>query len=446
MGKIALSDNWRCPLFRLSVIWREYCILVTDICFLISADDTSSTSSQDDNESESSYEEVTIVRKEKKKKRKRRHDSSSNSASSETENQISGHNNQKKKKKKHKSSSSKKEKKEKRKKSKQRKSAKIKKIIKPDTIWLEDTTLEIEDAFRKDRRPDQKNYEYGSLYKMDVAKFYNPKWACLGLGYCISPKRKHSKKMKGAISSSRERYFSSIMKNIKVISDDNDVADDNNSFSQFVHTVESDVFIPITSNRPTKDNDGGPEDVNKKISERQKEFSRQLLERPHDVPLWIEFIEEQDERVPWSNELRDDQNWITSQALLEKKISIVEKALSSNPASSELILKHMDLVKRVWAPDRMAERWRKLVFQFPNRSVFWAEYLCHVQSDILVKMTVTQTLDLYRKAFRMLIGIHRGIVKSHKRELNSMDGILLLLNQMILFLWQAGKCFILFCF
>lgn len=198
--------------------------------------------------------------------------------------------------------------------------------------------------------------------------------------------------------------------------------------------------MPLMTKRRTDDNDG-PQitDANNKISERQKEFSRQLLKRPNDVTLWIEFIDRQDDWVPWSNELKDDQNWVTSRALLDKKISIVEKALQSNPASSELILKHMDLVKIVWPPDQMTERWRKLVFQFPNRSQFWAEYLCHVQTDILSKKTVSQTVDLYRKAFRMLIGIHKGDVTSHKRELNSMDGILMLFNQMILFLWQAGK-------
>lgn len=409
-------------------------------------DSASSVTSHDENESESSYEEVSINRKEMKKKRnkkrKHRHSSSGdNSDSSETENRrVSA---KKKKKKHHKSFSSKKEKKKKQKKHNKHheKSAEIKKIIKPDTIWLEDTMLEIEDAFRKDRRPDRKNLEYGCLYKMDVAKFYsNKKMNYLGTDSTLTRQQLKKKKKNSHNSSSTYRYFSapsSKSRNTNDVIVDDDVNDDD---IEFIHTLESDVFLPLMTKRRTDDNDSKQMmDVNNKISERQKEFSRQLLKRPNDVSLWIEFIDRQDDWVPWSNEIKDDQNWVTSRALLDKKVSIVEKALVSNPASSELILKHMNLVKRVWSPDRITERWRKLVFQFPNRSLFWAEYLCHVQTDILSKKTVSQTVELYRKAFKMLIGIHKGDVTSHKRELNSMDGIIMLLNQMILYLWQAGR-------
>eukprot|EP00111_Clytia_hemisphaerica_P007753 TCONS_00022514-protein len=402
----------------------------------------SSHSNLSSSESDGSYEEVIIDTKEqkkkkkkksnkkRKKKRKRKYDSENSSENSDSETDSDDRDYREKKKRK----SSKKKRKKKTKKT-ETKPAEAK-IPKPNTIWLEDTKLNIEDAYRKDRRPDKENLEYGSLYKKDIAWFYPSKSQCLGIATDSnsSRRKKKTKKDKNTSLNSKGRYFSKLKGGVMDKKEDVELNEKVSEDTEFINEVESSVFIPI---RGKLDPDYASRSSKNETLERQKEFSQQLLEDPSCVKTWIEFIDAQDELSPWLHDLKDQETWLSSRSLIDKKISITEKALLKNPASTELILKYMHLVKQVWTHEQMKERWKKFVFQFPNRSILWMEYLQHLQTE-LVRMTVSQVIDVYRKAFRMLLGIHNGDIKSHKREKNSIDGITMLLNQMIIFIWQAG--------
>lgn len=406
--------------------------------------DSSHWSSADE---EKGFKETSEKRK--KKKRHRSHSPQSDDDDSENDHHQTSdrtHRDKKKKKKKKKKKMKKKLKRE------QEENEKEPLEKKPDTLWLEETNLNAEDAYRKDGRPDMHNFQYGSLYKMDIANFVKPvKLTVLGLSkhqeVCLYSKKK---KKKNKQEMSQVRYF--LQRGTMLDNDESGDTDD------FIHTLESEAFIPIKKNRDVVTSAADTNDEIKTTSEdifrdnyhlqQNRIFSQKLLDNPQDVKTWIEFVDAQNELFPWSHDnneednlLKRKENWLSSKALCEKKVSILEKALMKNPASVDLVLRHMRLVKDLWSPKDVKEKWKKLLFQFPNRSVLWLEYLTFVQTD-LIGMTVTKVLEAYRKCFMMLLSIHRGIRISHKPEVNSVDGLLMVLVHLLLFLWQSGLSYL----
>lgn len=409
-------------------------------------DDFGESNSEDDNEnrrskrkspkrrefcSDFSDSSREMTKRRKKKKTDRKQDSDSDSSE---ELELKKHKDHKKKKKKSK---------KKKKKQKDSKTNEQERPSKPDTIWLDETSLDATQAFRKDNRPDRHNYNYGSLYKMDIASFFKPvKIKCLGLSkhqaVCLYP-RKQKKQKKSDVSSSNFRYFLKPGSVPEILSDENEA-------EIFVHALESETFIPLKKNIQDTT---GVETLGKNrtefrddyYSQQNRIFSQKLLDNPQDVRTWIQFVDAQNELRPaWSHggDLQHNkEQWLTSKVLREKKVSILEKSLLKNPSSIDLMLRHMRLVKDLWPPADVKEKWKKLLFQFPNRSTMWLDYLTFVQTE-LIGMNLTSVLDAYRKCFRMLLGIHYGTMKSHQPEVNAVDGLLMVFVHLLLFFWQAG--------
>ena len=305
-------------------------------------------------------------------------------------------------------------------------------IKKPDTIWLENTTLHIKDAYRTDVRPDKNNIEYSGLYKMDIAYFFEPiQWKCLGLGkhqsvslYDNKKKRKRSKN-NNIVSA---RYFSKYDKH------DIDVDDTERKFSNH---VESHDFIPLY-----KQNNKTEETVNNSLTntylgtaylERNKTFTRKLFENPNDIQTWLQFVDYQDEL----NE-DEEKTFQSPKAIIEKKIGILDKAIFNNITSTELHIKRMHLVKVVSPSDKVHQDWKELLVKFPNKYILWHEYLLFVQSDMLL-MTVPKVMLVFQKCFRMLLGIYRGTIRTHKPEDDALQELLVIFIHMVVFLWKAGK-------
>jgi hypothetical protein len=62
------------------------------------------------------------------------------------------------------------------------------------------------------------------------------------------------------------------------------------------------------------------------ITRRTRELNQQTRERPHDVKKWLEFVAFQDEMVDLGKKQSRTQ-------LVDKKLSILERALDDNPDS-----------------------------------------------------------------------------------------------------------------
>lgn len=337
--------------------------------------------------------------------------------------------------KKRKKEKKKRKKKHRKKHSREKKQPKLERVSKPDTIWLENTNLDASDAFRKDKRADRNNAEFDSLYKMDVAMFRaHFEWTCLGLSnkqsISLYPNKRKRKKNKVE----KARYF---------LSGNHGVLDIDDGDTTFVHSTESQEFIPLARNPVKRDAviKQGVElsqYVTDSYTEGSKKFSTELLNHPHDIQLWLEFVDFQDNLITASSK-NDEEEGLkkTPKAIVEKKLSILDKAITRNPTSIELILKYAHLVKEIWSSSKVNEQWKGWLFKFPNCSLLWQEYLLYVQSD-LVSMTLSSVVKAYKNCFRTLLGIYTGTLRTHKPEENAEEALLVVLLQFVIFLWRAG--------
>ena len=304
---------------------------------------------------------------------------------------------------------------------------------KPNTIWLENTSLGISDAYRKDVHPDENNIEFAGLYKMDIAFFHKPiHLTCLGLGkrQSISLYDRERKRRRKAANKVEVRYFLNF----------NQADLEEESEQRFSNQVESEHFIPVCRIKTKNDESISDSPVTEYVGavylERNKIFSQKLLENPNDVESWLQFVDYQDELVMVGEE--EKKLFKSPKAIIDKKISILEKAIVKNVTSSVLHLKYMNLVKDVWSSDKVHEKWKELLVKFPNKNVLWQEYTLFVQSNLL-SMKVSKVIAVYRKCFRMLLGIYHGTICTHRPEEDALVDLVVIFIQMVIFLWQAGK-------
>ena len=340
----------------------------------------------------------------------------------------------------------KKRKKKYKKKEKEKHSHKKKKFDKPKTIWLENTTLDINEAYRKDRQPDIDNLKFQGLYKMDIAIFRSCN-ICLGLNdYQKQMYFKEGKRKKKQNNVDSQRYFAYHKKT----QSENDKMSDQ---EEFQHDIETANYIPIKSsfNKSSleimtlseSESETGKVCGNKWYTDLSRMFSKKVLDDPHDIETWIKFIKHQDELSIFALGSTKDRE--LKKTITEKKLSILDKAINKNSTSVELMIMQMNLVNDYWTPENVSDKWKKLLFQFPNKTNLWMTYLLQLQTDVL-QMKVSNVLESYRKCFQMLIGILEGNVKSHQKEESATDKLFLLFLQLVIFLWKAGRLFVFFRF
>ena len=337
----------------------------------------------------------------------------------------------------------KKRKKKHKKKEKEKYNHKKKKFDKPKTIWLENTTLDINEAYRKDRQPDVDNLAFQGLYKMDIAVFQSCN-ICLGLnGYQKQMYFKEGKRKKKRNNADCLRYFAHHEK----VHSENDAVSDK---EEFQHDIETANYIPIKSSfnkssleimaLPESESETSKVFGNKYYTDLNKIYTKELLDDPHDIETWIKFVKHQDEHYIFA--LGSTKDIELKKAITEKKLSVLDKAINKNPTSVELMIMQMNLVNEYWSPENVSDKWKKLLFQFPNKTDLWMTYLLQLQTDLL-QMKVSNVLESYRKCFQMLIGIIEGNVKSHQKEESATDKLFLLFLQLVIFLWKAGRLFFL---
>lgn len=133
-------------------------------------------------------------------------------------------------------------------------------------------------------------------------------------------------------------------------------------------------------------------------------------------------------------------------ALLEKKLSIAERAVATNPCSIVLQLERLRICQELWEPLLLAKEWKKLVspqfglknlkrfclritkpqqqcvlllffislqvFLHPNSAPLWREYLLFTQS-YFSNFTVTKVNAAYGKCLSTLSAVRDGSMLSH---------------------------------
>ena len=157
-----------------------------------------------------------------------------------------------------------------------------------------------------------------------------------------------------------------------------------------------------------------PYDELKKASIRQKseEFNRRLNTETKNVQLWLDFVDFQNEFIN-SPSLSDGMK-MTEQQLLEKKLSILDKALQENPGNVQLLIEKIKLKGHSGAnQDAVAEEWKNIAFAHPNNAEVWWECILAVCRRFS-SFSMDRMLLLFSKCLSTMGDILDGTIRSHK--------------------------------
>lgn len=265
--------------------------------------------------------------------------------------------------------------------------------------FREEVGLLPEHAFRIDPRPDRSNLGANSLYRLQIP-LYDRERVILLTG---------EKRKKDPGSRKVHRYFVSTIK-------------DRPFYVKRSKTEQWEVedFIPLINDEPEKVDVqlNQPRSVElKKIEtedfflKRTQEFNQILRNNPKDIQKWMDFVDFQDKM----SEILYDKNENVTSAVLEKKLSILERAIESNPKDINLMIARLELVSSVWEPDKLNEEWKRMVFLYANNVNVWLNYVTFVKSH-LTYFNVNKVIKIYSRCFNNFNNILSGHFMTHRGD------------------------------
>lgn len=293
------------------------------------------------------------------------------------------------------------------------------------------------DLYKIDRRADSENLQYDSVYSGNVS-VYRRKFDCLGL--------RSNQKLKWADGRSKlnrkkrkletdVRYFkgSTRQPSGEILIPREEKAPGISPRLDFVRIKSSEMKLS------SGEKDSNRHSAEWHMSQLTGQYNRSLLEQPHSVELWLEFLAFQDQFLEWGHlpGQAGDSTGHKTRALLDRKIAIYERALEHNPTSEELLIGHMSLVWEVWTTEKVIKRWKDLVFRQPNRPRLWLSYLHYCQTNFS-SFGTTSLISLFRKCLTTLSSIEQGTLKSHPALPDTMSYLLAIFSLFCDFLKQVG--------
>uniref|UniRef100_A0AAV2JD92 NRDE-2, necessary for RNA interference, domain containing n=1 Tax=Knipowitschia caucasica TaxID=637954 RepID=A0AAV2JD92_KNICA len=355
--------------------------------------------------------------------------------------------------------------------------------------WLDDHSPALKDTFCVDNKPDSANWTYKSLYRGDVARYRRKGSSVLG----VDPRRQgvvwddpgsdkklKDKKKRRGVGCGEERYFSTacrqlLLSELPVLiaptatSVNIDIKGEpflalcdtkENTESLTSERSQSSSFNPLgvydpstalwvqgkgKPDEPDKKTDPQTSEISKFFTRKTEDFNKRLREQPDDTELWIQFMHYQDElsATVFSDEQdsqrRDhtERHKTSYRAVLEKKLSIADRAVASNPTCIPLQLERLKICQELWESSVLAKEWKKLVFLHPNSASLWKEYLLFMQS-YFSNFSVTKVNAAYGKCLSTLSAVRDGSMVSHPALPRVEEDMLDIFIQQCHFLRQAG--------
>lgn len=304
--------------------------------------------------------------------------------------------------------------------------------------FRQETGLSSDVAFRVDRNGDGNNLAFDELYRLHVP-FYNKR-------DCID----HTGLSKRSLSDKREeknRYYSrdSCDRPVKQIKPA-EPKGRTFTLSEYIPLVSSDEEDDIERSNTSLEGEITFRSLGEKVSkntaqpsrkqqlyDETQHFNEYLRENPHDIDKWLKFIKFQDKIFDRSM----DKNENLTASLIEKKLSILEKAIESNPRCIELLIERLNLVKFVWEDERVNNEWKKLTFLYANNCRVWREYICFLKSCTSYFST-SKVINVYMKIFSTLNNILHGQFHTHKADDALEMELVKLFSDYCTFLYDTG--------
>ncbi|XP_057854710.2 uncharacterized protein LOC131064559 isoform X2 [Cryptomeria japonica] len=183
------------------------------------------------------------------------------------------------------------------------------------------------------------------------------------------------------------------------------------------------------------------EDWDEFVMHRTKEFNQMTRDKPHDENLWIAFANFQDEIASGQRKRS-----VQLQAL-EKKISILEKALELNPDSEELMLFFLETCRKRDNVSVLNQRWEDALVKHSGSYKLWRGFLQFCKGEFS-SFTVSKMRKMYGHALQALSAarnqLYRKVCESVKSKLpckelvESEQALVDIFVSLCKFEWQAG--------
>eukprot|EP00118_Oscarella_pearsei_P007918 m.39800 g.39800 ORF g.39800 m.39800 type:complete len:1075 (+) comp32822_c0_seq3:5-3229(+) len=345
------------------------------------------------------------------------------------------------------------------KKPKKEKVEKAEKIeYKPNTIWLEESGLQPERAYRVDSKSDRANYQYGSLYTLDVASFKRHFHdQCLGLDNVSWESDDESgssrKARKRRRAGNREgRYFGQELKNdinvkrVRILPQLESTPSEVKAVSGMTKFVAEDYLtLSVNSEGEPQSQQQLPagqmddsEDAEglstfEECTQKTKQFNETLRDHPHDIATWLAYANFQ---ASWQGD-GDSANKDHMLVEAERKAAILEKGLMKNPRNVDLLRAHLETCAVFWDGGKLAQKWKEIVFKNPNRCKLWQDYIAFAQSRFS-SFSVQSVQAIYHRCFSTLGNIVDGTMVSHPPEPGTVIAVLDIFTAYCHFLSQTG--------
>jgi len=170
------------------------------------------------------------------------------------------------------------------------------------------------------------------------------------------------------------------------------------------HTTQ-DEFIPLSdvgtsqgavdSESDSKISSALEESWEDEMLNKTREFNKLTRENPHDEIVWLHFAEFQDKVAGMQRQKG------ARLQILEKKISILEKAVELNPENENLLLCLLKAYQTRDSSDVLIGRWEKILLQHSGSYKLWSEFL-HVVQRNFSKFKVSMVRKMYAYAIEAL--------------------------------------------
>ena len=173
---------------------------------------------------------------------------------------------------------------------------------------------------------------------------------------------------------------------------------------------------------------------------KSKEYNERLGREPSNVNLWLEFVRFQDKSYThlFSEDKKDEKKRrVTSKALAERKISILDSAIKKNVRSLELNFERLVVGQDVWDDKKIKQEWSSLIVNFPNKMEVWLRYLAFTQTHF-TSFTLPSVVKAFAKCTEKLQQIKSGVFLTHAPPQN-LEKCLVDVTLQMAYVWkQAG--------
>ncbi|KAK9707010.1 hypothetical protein RND81_07G167200 [Saponaria officinalis] len=175
------------------------------------------------------------------------------------------------------------------------------------------------------------------------------------------------------------------------------------------------------------------------VLRKTREFNKLTREHPQNVRVWLDFAEFQDKVAS-----RQPQKGARLQTL-EKKISILEKAVELNPEDEDLVICLLKAYGNKDSADILIGRWEKVLMQHSGSPKLWREFLHVVKGDFST-FKVSELRKIYAHAIQALSSAsskkhrqgHPAVVSLDHADIDAELGIVDIFLSLCSFEWHAG--------